>query len=107
MRGTPIERLAVILAAMILGSSAFAAGVDSHSYTCAALQGLIAAKGFVFINNPNFQDFVVANASYCGGGSNVPLLRRSVPTTDSPECLVNYCGASADSMGGGGTGGGM
>jgi hypothetical protein len=93
---------------MAIGSSAFAAGIDSRTYSCAALQGLIAAKGFIFINNPNFEDFVVASPSYCSGGGagTVPLQRRSVATTDNPECLVLYCGASSD-MSGGGTSGGM
>jgi len=78
---------------MAFSSSAFAAGIDSHSYTCAGLHSLIAAKGFVFINNPNFEDFVVANTSYCAGsgGVQLQLQLRSVPTTDTPECLVNYC----------------
>ena len=44
---------------------------------------------YVYINNPSFRDFVVANASYCSGGEIIQL--RSVPTRDNPECLVNYC----------------
>jgi hypothetical protein len=92
---------------MTFGFSAFAAGIDSRTYTCAALQGQIAAQGFVFINNANFRDFVVANASYCGGGSSVQVQRRSVPTTDIAECLVNYCGGASGTSGGGGMGGGM
>jgi hypothetical protein len=78
---------------MAFGSSAFAAGIDSRGYTCAGLHSLIAAKGFVFINNPNFEDFVVANASSCAGsgGIQLQLQLRSVPTTDNPECLLNYC----------------
>jgi hypothetical protein len=86
-----IKRLAIILGAMAVGSSSFAAGIDSRTYTCAGLQALIVAKRFVFINNPTFGDFVVADASYCGGGGSARLVRRSVPTTDNPECLVNYC----------------
>jgi len=98
----------MVLGAMALASSAFAAGIDSRAYTCADLHGLIAAKGFIFINNPNFEDFVVASPSYCSGegAGTVPLQRRSVPTTDNPECLVMYCGGSSD-MSGGGTSGGM
>ena len=90
---TSIYRLLLILGAMALGSSAFAAGIDSQAYTCANLQGLIAAKGFIFINNANFGDFVVSSPTYCSGegAGTVPLQRRSVPTTDNPECLVNYC----------------
>lgn len=42
----PIERLALILGAMALSSSAFAAGIDSRSYTCTALQSMIVMKGF-------------------------------------------------------------
>jgi len=68
---------------------------------------MIAAKGFIFINNPSFGDFVVANASYCGGGEGVPVQLRSVPTIDNPECLVNYCTPSSGMSGGGGMGGGM
>lgn len=76
----------VALAAM--GSSAFAAGIDARSYSCAALQSLIAAQGYLFISQP-FGDFVVANGSFCGGGAK--LERRSVETADSPACPVNYC----------------
>jgi hypothetical protein len=76
---------------MILSSPAFSAGVDSRTYTCAALQSLITAQRFVFINNPTFEDFVVADASSCGGGGSAQLTRRSLPTIDNPECLVNYC----------------
>ena len=89
IRGMLLKALAVVLAATALSCSVFAAGIDSRSYTCAALQSLIVAHGFVFIGNPNFQDFVVANASYCTGGERVQV--RSVPTIDRPECLVNYC----------------
>ena len=81
--------LAFILVVTALSSPAFAAGIDSRAYTCPALHALIDAKGFVFIGNPNFQDFVVANISYCGGGQILQL--RSVATSDRPECLVNYC----------------
>jgi len=61
-------RLSLILGVLAIRSSAFAAGIDSHSYMCAAPQSMIAAKGFVFIYNSNFADFAVANASYCAGG---------------------------------------
>jgi hypothetical protein len=88
---------ALIVAGMTVSSSAFAAGVDSRAYTCAGLQALVAANRFVFINYPSFMDFVVANSSYCSGGEIIQL--RSVPTTDNPECLVNYC----RSRGGGGS----
>ncbi len=84
-------RLILILSAMALSSPTFAAGINSRSYTCADLQGLIAAKGFVFISQATFGDFVVANASYCTAGGAVVLELRSVATADRPECLVNYC----------------
>jgi len=102
-----INRLALILGAIALSSSTVAAGIDSRTYMCADLHSLIIAKRFIFINNPTFEDFVVANASYCAGGEggSEQLGLRSVPTTDSPECLVNYC-ASARNMSGG-MGGGM
>ncbi len=90
---------------MALGSPAFAAGIDSRAYTCADLQRMITAQGFIFINNPNFGDFVVANSSFCGGGGAMPLQRRSVSTIDNPECLVNYCSPAFDSGGGMGGGG--
>src|SRR5258708_2903238 len=90
-RGTAIKHLALILGAIALTSSAFAAGIDSRTYSCADLQRLIAAKGFIYINNPSFGDFAVASAAYCSGGDSVPTQLRSVPTTDNPECLVNYC----------------
>ena len=83
-------RLILILSSMALSSSTLAAGIDSRTYTCADLQGLIAAHGFVFISQATFGDFVVANASYCAAGAAV-LQLRSVATADRPECLVNYC----------------
>ncbi len=95
-------RLALILGAMAVSSSTWAAGIDSRTYTCPALQALVVAQRFVFINNPNFEDFVVADASYCGGGGSARLVRRSVPTTDTPECLVNYCTITNITPGGGG-----
>jgi len=80
---------ALVVAAMAFASSAFAAGVDSRAYTCPALQALVAANRFVFVNTPGFDDFVVANASSCSGNEIIQL--RTVPTTDNAECLVNYC----------------
>jgi len=88
-RGTPLGRLALALGAIALSSPAYAAGIDSHAYTCPQLQRLILSTGFVFIGNPNFADFVVANASYCPDLAQVQT--RTVPTTDLPECPVNYC----------------
>ena len=95
-------RLALILGAMAISSPSWAAGIDSRTYTCPALQALIVAQRFVFINNPTFEDFVVADASYCGGGGSARMVRRSVPTTDTPECLVNYCTITNITPGGGG-----
>lgn len=86
-----VKRLVLTLGVMALSSSAFAAGIDSRTYTCSALHSLVTAQRFVFINNPNFDDFIVANVSYCGGGGSAQIQVRSVPTTDNPECLVNYC----------------
>ena len=95
-------RLALILGAMAISSPSWAAGIDSRTYTCPALQALIVAQRFVFINNPTFEDFAVADASYCGGGGSARMVRRSVPTTDTPECLVNYCTITNITPGGGG-----
>jgi hypothetical protein len=91
--------LILILGVMALSSSAFAAGIDSRTYTCADLQTVITARGFVFISQPAFGDFVVANSYYCGGGESRVQL-RSVPTIDRPECPVNYCDTSPTPMGG-------
>ena len=84
-----MKRFALIVVAMAFTSSAVAAGIDSRAYTCVGLHGLITANRFVFINYPSFMDFVVANGSYCTSGEIIQL--RSVPTSDSPECLVNRC----------------
>jgi hypothetical protein len=93
-----MKRSALFVAVMILSISAFAAGIDSRAYTCDGLHAVIAANRFVFINYPSFMDFAVANASSCSGGEVIQL--RSVPTSDNPECLVNYC--RGRSGGGGG-----
>jgi hypothetical protein len=84
-----MKKLAAILAAIAFSSSAFAAGIDSRAYTCTALHALIAAQRYVFIGNPDFQDFVVADVSSCPAESVLQL--RSVSARDNPECLVNYC----------------
>lgn len=89
---------ALILVMAMLTSSASAAGIDTRLYACTALHALIQTKGFVFIGNPDFEDFVVANASFCAGG-HLPQL-RSVPTRDQPECPVNYCVSASGPMGG-------
>lgn len=82
--------LPLFVGAMALANAAFAAGIDSRVYSCAALQSLVAAQGFVFISQP-FGDFAVANISYCAGSGSMLLQRRSVATVDQPECLINYC----------------
>jgi hypothetical protein len=92
-----MKRFAPIAVAIAFCSPGFATGIDSRAYTCTGLHAVIAANRFVFINYPSFMDFVVANASYCSGGEIIQL--RSVPTSDNPECLVNYC----RSRGGGGS----
>ena len=89
MRAALIKHLGLVAGVMVLSVSASAAGIDSREYTCADLHSLIAAQGFVFISQATFGDFVVANASYCGGGE-LPEL-RSVATRDQPLCPVNYC----------------
>jgi hypothetical protein len=83
------RRMVLSLAALAFGSPAFAAGVASLGFSCGDLQALIAQHGFVFINNPDFEDFVVASRNFCGTSMHVQL--RSVPTADRPECPVNYC----------------
>lgn len=89
--------LTFIVSVMALNSPAYAAGIDSRAYTCVGLQSLIASQGFVFISQATFGDFVVANASSCGGGDVLEL--RSVATSDRPECTVNYCRARTSGTG--------
>jgi hypothetical protein len=92
IQGTPLKRLVLILGVMALSSPAVAAGIDSRNYSCPELQRLILSNRFIFINNPNFEDFVVSSVSYCsGGGISGILALRTVPTKDLPECPVNYC----------------
>jgi hypothetical protein len=83
-------KVCVLTATLVLGAPVFAAGIDSRSYTCPDLQALIAAHRFVFINNPDFEDFAVADQSECPSGG--ILVWRSVPTKDRPECIVYWCG---------------
>ncbi|HVB18226.1 MAG TPA: hypothetical protein VNF04_16980 [Stellaceae bacterium] len=90
-----------ILAATILSLPASAAGIDSRAFTCTGLQSFVAAHGFVFISQATFGDFVVANRSFCADDD--VLETRSVATSDTPECLVNYCvSRSTGSLGGSG-----
>ena len=90
-RRMSVIRLALALSAMAIGSSTFAQGADSRALTCTALHNMVTAQHFIFINNPNFQDFIVADVSYCSGGGSAQIQLRSVPTSDNPECVVNYC----------------
>jgi hypothetical protein len=105
-----MKSLALIIAAMTLNVcanvSASANGIESRAYTCVGLQSFVAAHGFVFISQATFGDFVVGNRSFCGGGD--ILQTRSVATSDTPECLVNYCvSREMGTQGGGGRDGGM
>ena len=84
-----MNKLLFVLAATLCASPALAAGINSHAYSCGELHALVAARGFVFIGNPDFQDFVVSRAQGCGGDYYIQV--RSVPTSDDPECPVNYC----------------
>ena len=94
-----MKRFALVLAAMAFGPSALAAGIDSRTYTCPGLQALIAANRFVFINTPGFGDFAVSDHAYCSFSE--IIVRRSVPTSDNPECIVNYCKPPSESRGAG------
>ena len=86
MRVPIAKRLALmVMAAMVVTASASAAGIDPRAYTCPNLQALIAARGFVFISQPVFGDFVVATGYYCGCGQMVQV--RSEPTVDNPQCV--------------------
>ena len=93
-----MKYVALIVAGVAtLGPSALAAGVDTRTYTCAGLQALIATNRFVFINTPGFGDFAVADRSSCTASDIIQ--RRSVATTDTPECIVNYCKPPSESRG--------
>lgn len=87
-----MKSAALLLAALVPASPALAAGIDSHAYACGELHSLVAEHGFVFVGNPDFQDFVVADVSLCPGGAyNSYIQLRSVATRDNPECPVNFC----------------
>src|SRR5436853_5190753 len=88
-RDEAVRVLVFFLAFAAVSASAAGAGTDSRVYRCADLQAHIAARGFVFISQPAFGDFVVSGRYYCGGSEIVRL--RSVPTADNPQCPVNYC----------------
>ena len=91
-----MRQLVLVLALMLVSFTASAAGIDPRVYTCAGLHWLLATNRFVFIGTPSFQDFVVLNGSYCGGGEFVQV--RSVPTSDTSECPVNYCISRPDAQ---------
>ena len=84
-----LRRLAFILALVAFAGPASAAGVDSRAYTCSGLEALIKANKFVFLSNPDFQDFAVSDIYYCSLGGTIQI--RTVATQDSAECPVNYC----------------
>jgi hypothetical protein len=83
-----MKKFVIAAAVAALGSSAFAAGIDSRAYTCGGLHALIAQRGFVYIGIP-FQGFAVSGANFCS--SNERLESRSVATSDSPQCPVPFC----------------
>ena len=83
-----MKALMIAAAVVACGSAAFAAGIDSRTYTCAGLHALIAQRGFVYIGIP-FQGFVVSGATFCSGDER--LEPRSVATSDNPQCPVPYC----------------
>ena len=87
--GPAISRLLAIVAAVALSFPAAASGIDSHAYSCAGLHALIAANRWIFINNPDFEDIVVADVKICSLADQFDL--RSVPTTDTRECVVYHC----------------
>ena len=88
-----MKQLALVAAAMAIASSAGANGIDSRLYSCGALQAMVAQHKFVFISQATFGDFVVSDQSQCSGGygGGSGLEPRSVATSDTPACPVNYC----------------
>jgi hypothetical protein len=83
-----MKKFVIAAAVAALGSSAFAAGIDSRAYSCSGLHGLITQRGFVYIGIP-FQGFAVSGANFCSGSER--LGSRSVATTDNPQCPVPFC----------------
>ena len=86
------RRLALIILPVAFNLPAAAAGVNSHAYSCAQLHALIAQNRWIFINNPDFEDIVVADSHVCSFSDRLEW--RSVATTDTPECVVYQCGQS-------------
>ena len=95
---------AFLLAALAFATPAVAAGINSHGYSCITLHALLGQRGFVFIGNPDFQDFARSPDYGCEGETRPQL--RSVPTSDNPQCLVAYCVPAGGGAGGGSGGGG-
>jgi hypothetical protein len=85
----PWRAVAAFLCATLISCSALAAGVDPRAYRCVDLQALIAANGYVFLSQPAFGDFAVADVSHCASASITQL--RSVPTRDNSQCPIRYC----------------
>jgi hypothetical protein len=83
-----MKKFVVVAAVVAFGSSAFAAGIESRTFTCGGLHALIGSKGYVYIGAP-FQGFAVADANVCSGNERLEV--HSVTTSDSPECVVRYC----------------
>ena len=77
------------LLAIGISSAAPAAGIDPRAYSCASLQALISASGYVSLGPSSFGDFAVANVSFCPSGAIVQ--QRGVPAADGAECPVYFC----------------
>ena len=97
MKGGRMKKIVIAATALVFGSPAFAAGIDSRAYTCGGLRALIAARGFVYIGIP-FQGFAVSGAAFCSGDER--LEARSVATSDDPQCAVPYCETRPGGFGG-------
>ncbi|MGE3782197.1 MAG: hypothetical protein AB7H71_05585 [Alphaproteobacteria bacterium] len=92
-----MKKILIAASAIVLGSPAFAAGIDSRAYTCGELHALIAARRFVYIGIP-FQGFAVSGADVCSGDER--LEPRGVATRDDPQCTIPYCEARPGGFGG-------
>ena len=87
-----MKKLLVAILVTGIASPAIAAGVDSRTMNCVDLQALIVQRGFVFISQATFGDFVVSNPWYCQGqGVGTYLQTRTVATSDNSQCVVKYC----------------
>ena len=92
-----MKKIVIAATVLVFGLPAFAAGINSRTYTCGELQALIAARGFVYIGIP-FQGFAVSGADVCSGDER--LEARSVATSDNPQCAVPYCETRPGGFGG-------